>query len=300
MNRFAALAAFTAVAEIGSFSGAAKRLGRSTTAVSRTIAALEAELGVRLLSRTTRRVSLTDAGAGYLEVGRPILSELDGAEAALQEEVRTPSGPLTVTAPVVFGKRHVMPLIREFVDRHPAVQARVLLLDRIVDLVEEGVDVAVRIGHLPDSALIASQVGRVRRILCASPAYLASAGTPRRPLDLGSHRFVAAALSGALALPALPRRGRHAQAMATPALAVNSVEAAIDAALAGFGITAVLSYQVDEELRAGALVRLLREHEAAPLPLHLVRPAGPHLPLKVRLFTTFAAERLARIEALRD
>jgi DNA-binding transcriptional LysR family regulator len=128
VNRFAALAAFTAVAEIGSFSGAAKRLGRSTTAVSRTIAA---ELGVRLLSRTTRRVSLTDAGAGYLEVGRRILSELDGAEAALQEEVRTPSGPLTVTAPVVFGKRHVMPLIREFVDRHPAVQARVLLLDRM-------------------------------------------------------------------------------------------------------------------------------------------------------------------------
>jgi DNA-binding transcriptional LysR family regulator len=202
-----------------------------------------------------RRSSACAFSAGYLEVGRRILSELDGAEAALQEEVRTPSGPLTVTAPVVFGKRHVMPLIREFVDRHPAVQARVLLLDRIVDLVEEGVDVAVRIGHLRDSALIASQVGRVRRILCASPAYLASAGTPRRPLDLGSHRFVAAALSGALALPALPRRGRHAQATATPALAVNSVEAAIDAALAGFGITAVLSYQVDEELRAGALVR---------------------------------------------
>ena len=298
MNRFGALAVFTAVAELGSFSGAARRLGRSTTAISRAIAALEAELGVRLLNRTTRRVSLTDSGAGYLEVSRRILSELEEAESALQEGVGAPRGPLTVTAPVVFGRRHLMPLICDFLDRHAAVQARVLLVDRIVDLVEEGVDVAVRIGHLPDSTLIAVQVGRVRRILCASPAYLARCGTPREPADLDRHRTIGAALSGALASPAIPRRGRPARAAIAPALRVNSVEAAIEAALAGFGITAALSYQVDQELRAGVLVRLLPEHEPAPLPLHLVRPAGTHLPAKVRLFLSFAAERLTRIEAL--
>lgn len=299
MNRFGALAVFTAVAELGSFSAAARRLGRSTTAISRAITALEAELGVRLLNRTTRRVSLTDVGAGYLEVSRRILSELEEAESALQEGVQTPRGPLTVTAPVVFGQRHVMPLIRDFVDRHPAVQARVLLVDRVVDLLEEGIDVAARIGHLPDSSLIAVQVGRVRRVLCASPAYLARAGTPREPGDLDGHRMIAA-LSGALASPLIPRRGRSARGAAAPALRVNSVEAGIDAALAGFGITAALSYQVDQELRSGSLVRLLREHEPAPLPLHLIRPAGTHLPSKVRLFLSFAAERLARIEALRD
>ena len=233
---------FIAVAEAGSLSAAARRQGAPLTTVSRKVMALEEQVGVRLLTRTTRRLALTEPGRRYLEACRRLLADLDEVERSLVGEHGEPRGELAVTAPVVFGRLHLLPVVADFLRSFPQVDLRLLLLDRTVDLIEEGQDVAVRIGDLPDSSLIATRVGAIRRIVCASPAYLAARGVPGTPEELAQHdciTFTEVAQAGRWAFPG--ERGGHRVAIRSR-LVVNGAEAAVDAAVAGLGITRVLSY----------------------------------------------------------
>ena len=298
MDRLQAMAVFVRVAEANGFAAAARHLHMSPPAVTRAVAALEDEIGARLLTRTTRAVALTEAGQGYLEDCRRILAELAEADKAAAGAHGTPSGLLNVTASVLFGHLYVVPILLDFMDAHPAVTVRALFLDRIVNLVDEGIDVAVRIGPLPDSGYSALRVGAVRRIVCASPEYLARAGVPLRPADLAGHRIVAFANAGAL------NEWRFGDVARTtvsvhPRMTCNTNEAAIATALAGWGLTRVLSYQVGPALREGALVRVLQAYEGESLPVHVMHPAGRHAAAKVRAFVDFAAARL-RAEHLAD
>ncbi|MCK6454407.1 MAG: LysR family transcriptional regulator, partial [Alphaproteobacteria bacterium] len=283
---------FVAVAEAGGFAAAARRLGLSPPAATRAVAALEARVGARLLHRTTRIVRLTEAGSRFMADAKRILAELDEAEASAAGAHAEPRGLLTVTAPVMFGARHVAPVLLEFLARHPRVTARTLLADRVVDLLEEGIDVAVRIAHLPDSSLSALRVGSVRRVVCATPAYLARRGVPRRPADLARHEAIAfAAASGA------PNWSFHAagktETVTPPAqLVVNTAEVAIAAALAGRGVTRVLSYQAAPDVAAGRLKIVLAAYEPPPIPIHVVHAEGRHANARVRAFVDFAAARL--------
>lgn len=261
MDRVEEWRVFAAVATLRSFSAAARQLGRSPQAITRAVASLEARLGERLLHRTTRSVSLTPAGEQLLERSRRALAELDALEAP-NAEVR---GTLTVTAPVLFGQLHVLPIVTAFLAQHPDVQVKLSLLDRVVSLAEEGVDLAIRIGELPDSTLVARHIGDVRSVVVASPAYLARAGTPRVD-TLAKHACIAFSGVGWTF-------GKRKVAM-TPRLVVNTAQAAIDAALAGLGITRVLSYQVAKVVEAGKLRVLLASHESDVLPVQLVRLPG--------------------------
>lgn len=293
MDRLDAWTIFAAVGEQGGFAKAARQLGRSPAAVTRAVAALEERLGVRLFNRTTRSVALTDDGLRYLERCRHVLGEVAALEAAASAARQEPQGALALTAPVIFGRLHVLPILQRFLADYPAVAARLLLLDRTVSLVEEGLDLGIRIGRLPDSSLRAIQAGAVTRGVYASPAYLRRRGTPKHPRDLRAHDLVAFSA----ATPVVDRwsfrgaRGSIAVAV-RPRLFVNSGEAAIDAAVAGLGLTAVLSYQVTEEIAAGRLQRVLARFEPPPLPIHLVHPAGRHVPARVRLFIDRAVAEL--------
>lgn len=282
------MAALVAVADLGSFKGAARRLGLSPPAVTRAVAGLEARLGVRLLERTTRSVRPTEAGARFLEHCRRLLAVLEAAERDAAGLHEVPRGELAVTAPVGFGRLHVLPTVLDFLTRWPEATARLALLDRVASLVEEGFDVAVRVGHLPDSALVATRVGTVRRIVCASPAYLAANGTPAAPTDLRGHRCVA--FTGTMPTPDWGFAG--ATVRLRPRLVVDNAEAAVDAARAGFGLACVLSYQAAAELRAGRLVAVLAGFEPEPRPVHLLHAAGRLPPAKVRAFVEAAAPRL--------
>lgn len=293
MDRVDAWTTFAAVAEGRSFAAAARRLGRSPAAVTRAVAALEGRLGARLLNRTTRSVALTDAGARALAAARRALAEfeeLEGVAAAGREE---PRGRVSVTAPMVFGRLHVLPVVREFLRDHPAATVQLLLLDRVVSLVEEGLDVAIRLGRLPDSSLRATRVGAVRRGVYASPSYLAARGRPRSPQGLARHACVACT-----AVTPVPDRwtfARDGRSFVVPVpaqLQVNTAEAAIDAALAGIGPTCVLSYQVDAHVRAGRLERILAPFEPPAVPVQVVMPAGRFVTPIVRAFTERAVEAL--------
>jgi len=279
---------FVGVADAGSLSGAARTLRAPLTSISRKLAALEDHLGVRLMTRTTRRLALTEVGRRYLEASRRVLAEVDDAERLAAGAHAAPRGRLELTAPVVFGRVHVLPVIAELLAAHPALDVRMLMVDRVVNLVEEGVDAAVRIGELADSSAIAVKVGTVRRVVCASRAYLKRHGTPRTPDELASHTCVMFASTAA---------GTHwsfgGRAIAVRArLAVNTAEAALDAAQAGLGLTRVLSYQVAPLVAAGALRVVLAEHEDPPLPVHVVHPGGRLVPARLRAFVDFAAPRL--------
>jgi DNA-binding transcriptional LysR family regulator len=247
-----------------SFSAAARQLGRSPQAITRAVASLEARLDTRLLARTTRSVSLTVEGARYLERSRRALAELDALETP-STEMR---GTLTLTAPVLFGQLHVLPLVTTFLETHADVQIKLSLLDRVVSLADEGVDLAIRIGELPDSALLARHVGDVRTVLVASPAYLDRAGAPRLVESLPNHTCIA--FSGATPIVDRWTFGKRSIAV-TPRLIVNSAQAAIDAAVAGLGITRVLSYQVARLVEANDLRIALASHEPPTIPVHLVR-----------------------------
>lgn len=295
MDRLEAIGAFVAVAEAGSFVAAARRLGRSPASVTRAVAALEDRLGARLFTRTTRVVSLTDAGRRQLERCRAILDGVAALEADAASEREEAHGPLVVTASVVFGRLHVLPLVVDFLRRHPAVDVRLVLADEVLSLVDEGIDVGVRIAKLGDSSLRALRVGSVRRALYASPAYLAAHGEPAEPADLARHACLAAPSSVHAAVRWTFGRGRARRTVAiTPRLTVNLAEPAIDAAVAGAGITRVLSYMVDHLVRAGALRPVLERWEPAPIPVHVVHPAGRHLPLRTRLFVDHAVAALRR------
>ena len=295
MDRIDSVAVFSEVAERASFTEAARRLNRSPAAVTRAVAELEARLGVRLLDRTTRSVSVTEAGQRFLAGARRELADLAEIEQAAMGQGSAPRGELRVTAPIVFGRRHVLPLVTDFLARYPDVSMRLTLLDRPVNLVEEGFDVAIRIGTLPDTSAIATRAGSLRRIVAASPDYLKRRGEPKTPGDLGDHDTIAF-----LGIESMERwRFNNGEARIRPRLSVNTAEAAIDAAKASFGITRVLSYQVVDALSDGSLVRLLRDYETEPTPVHALYPSGRHPPPKLRAFLDELVPRLRqRVEGI--
>lgn len=295
MDRLEELRLVAAIAEAGSLAAAGRRLGQAPPAVTRALAALEERLGVRLFERTTRKVHATEAGRRLAAQARRLLHDYEEAMAEAAGEARAPRGRLRVAAPLVFGRRHVAPIVTAFLDAEPLVSADLVLSDGNADLVEEGVDVAVRIGALRDAALVARRVGAIGRVLAASPAYLARRGTPAAPEDLAGHETVLFSPSGA----APEWRFAACTVTIAPRFAVNAAEAAVAAAVAGRGITLALSYQVAEELADGRLVRLLPEHEAPPSPVHLVLPSARLLAPRTRAFLDFAAPRLSALEVLR-
>lgn len=292
MDRFDAMSVLLAVVEEGSLSAGARRLRAPLTTISRKVADLEQHLGTRLLIRTSRRVELTDAGRDYVAASRRILEQVEEAERTVAGEYSEPRGTLAVTASVVLGRRHVVPLAAEFLAEHPRIDLRLFLIDRHVNLVEEHLDLGIRVGHLEDSGLMARRVGEVRRIFCASPGYLARRGVPIRPEDLSDHDGIT--FRGFTISPEWRYRGDSAALSVEPRtrLAVNSTEAAIDAALAGVGVARVLSYQIVDELRSGALVPLLEAFAPEAIPVQLVYAAQGQLPIKARAFLDWVGPRL--------
>ena len=289
MDRLDELAVFVAVAEQGSFIAASRRLGRSPAAVTRAVSSLEDRLAMRLFNRTTRSVALTDAGARYLDRCRRALAAFDELALSAASEQVEPTGALALTAPEMFGRLHLLPIAQEFMRDYPRVSVSLLLLNRIVSFVDEGIDLGIRIAHLADSSLRAIAVGRVRRITCASPAYLARRGVPSTPGELVGHDAIAVASSG------LADRWTFAgdRTVAVEArLVVNTVQAALDAAVADGGVVRVLSYQAAPLEASGALRRILVPHEPPPVRIHIVHPAGRHLSPKIRLFIDRAAATL--------
>jgi DNA-binding transcriptional LysR family regulator len=284
VDRLDAMTAFSAVAELRGFAAAARRLGLSRPAVTRLVAALEARLGTRLLQRTTRSVALTDAGARYLERARRILSDVAEAEGLARADRTEPAGRFVLSAPSLFGRLHVAPLMCAFLARHPALVGELVLSDRPVSLVEEGVDLAVRIGALADSSLVARRVGRTRRVVVGAPSYLERRGTPRRPEELAGHALVQ--FTGVSPGPEwrFSRAGREVRLPLAPRFATNSADAAIGHAEQGGGLTMVLAYQVAAAVRAGRLRVILPGFEPPPLPIHLLYPSGRLLSAKVRAF----------------
>jgi DNA-binding transcriptional LysR family regulator len=289
MDRWQAMRVFVKVAETGSFAEGARALHTSPAAVTRAVAGLEQTIGTRLLVRTTRSVKLTEGGSRYLEDCRRILADLSEAEAAAAGSFAKPSGRLAVTAPVLFGHLYVLPILTEYLDLHPAMTARTLFVDRSVNVVEEGIDVAVRIGHLPDSRLTAIKVGSVRRVICGAPSYLAKHGIPTTPNDLKSHRLVVSTSAWASS----EWHFAHDERVSIqPTLQCNTNEAAISTAMSGWGLTRVLHYQVGRALLDGDLKVVLSDCEEPPLPIYVIFPEGRHLPAKVRAFTEIAVSRL--------
>ncbi len=292
MDRLEAMTLLVAAVEAGSLSAGARRLGVPLATMSRKVSELESHLRTRVLVRSTRRLALTDAGRAYVEACKRILDEVSEAERAAAGEYQAPRGDLAITAPVVFGRLHVLPIVVDFLNVHAQIDVRLSLADHVVSLLEERIDIAVRIGELPDSSLVALRVGAIRQVVCASPAYIAARGTPQRPEDLASHDCITFEGIGGPAAWGFGRtRGARPVAVHSR-LSVNTAEAAIDAALAGLGITRCLSYQVAEALRSGALVTLLETFEPPASPVSLVHGGGRLLPLKLRAFLDFAAPRL--------
>jgi DNA-binding transcriptional LysR family regulator len=291
MDKLRAMQTFVQIVEHGSLTAAAGAMRGSLPAVVRTLAALEAELDVRLLNRTTRRIALTDEGREYYERCRRVLAEVDEAEAALSARRAAPKGRLRVTAPVMFGRLHVAPVATGFGARHPAVQLELILLDRVVDLLEEGVDLAVRIAQLPDSSLVAIRVGETRRVVCASPAYLRRAGTPQSPAELARHRCVS---FGGLNPGVDEWRFDKERVAVHAALASNQIDAALDACVSGLGLGQFLCYQVQALLDGGRLKRVLADFEPAPLPIHVIYAHARLLSSNVRAFVDWTVPRLRK------
>ncbi|UVA77843.1 LysR family transcriptional regulator [Pandoraea commovens] len=296
MNRLESMSILIAVVDAGSLSAAARGLGMPLATVSRKVGELEAHLKTRLLHRTTRQLSLTEAGSAYVAACRRILEEIGEAERTATGEYATPKGELVLTAPVVFGRLHVLPVVAEFLAQYPEIDVSLLLTDRVVHLMDEQADVALRIGHLPDSSMVASRIGTVRRVVCASPEYLATHGEPKKPQDLTGQACITFEVLASRRAWEFGE-GRTGQSVPIRSrLAVNTAEAAISAAVLGVGFVRVLSYQVAQAVRDDALRVVLDDFEAAPLPVNLVHKGQTPLPLKLRAFLDFAVPRLrARI-----
>ncbi|HEY4374669.1 MAG TPA: LysR family transcriptional regulator [Burkholderiales bacterium] len=291
-DRFESMSILVAVVETGSFSAAARRLKMPLATVSRKVGDLEAHLKIRLLHRSTRQLALTEAGQSYVAACRRILEQVGEAERAAAGEYAAPKGELVVTAPVVFGRLHLLPVIAEFLRTYPDIDVRLILTDRVVPLLEEQVEVALRIAELPDSSFVALPIGAVRRVVCASPAYLTARGTPTHPRELAAHACItfeqmtsrqAWSFTSGKSEIAVPIRSR---------LAVTTAEAAVDAAVAGVGLTRVVCYQMAAALHAGALRIVLAPFEPVRWPISLVHTGQGILPLKLRAFLDFAAPRL--------
>lgn len=292
MDRLHEMEVFVAVADAGSFAKAGKRLRISPPAVTRAVSSLEERLGTRLFNRTTRSLSLTQAGLRFLEGAKRLLAEIDAAEREAVGESAMPAGHLTVTASVTFGRSAIAPVMSAFLRGHPRVTGSLMLIDRIVNLVEEAIDVAARIGQLPDSSLVARRVGEVQRILVASPDYLAKRGEPGSPADLKLHSIIA--FSGLMP----NREWRFVDGTTTahvalqPRFEINDATAAIDAAEAGDGITIALSYMVAKKIAEGRLMPVLGRYAPPPVPVQLVYPQSRLVAPKVRAFVDFAGPRL--------
>lgn len=297
MDKLQCMQVFVKVAELGGFAGAARALRMSPPAVTRAIAMLEEGVGARLLHRTTRSVKPTPAGARYLEDCRRILLEVDEADAGAAGVHGTPSGTLTVTASTRFGTLHVLPILTEYLDRYPAMTGQALFLDRNTNLVEEGIDVAVRIGHLPSSGYHAIKVGSVRRVVCACPSYLAAAGRPQHPGDLAEHNIIASVAAWS-SLDWRFGQDQQIGIQVRPRLICNTNEAAIAAALQGWGISRVLSYQVAADIQANRLEVVLPQFEEPALPVHVVHAQGRRVTAKARAFIDLAVDRLRGNPAL--
>lgn len=289
MDRWQVMRIFVKVAETASFAEAARHLQMSAPAVTRAVASLEETIGARLFVRTTRSVKLTDAGSGYFEDCRRILADIAEAEAAAAGTYATPTGTLTVTAAAMFGNMYVLPILTEYLDTYPTMLGRTLFVDRLVNIVEEGADVAVRIGHLPDSGFTAIRVGSVRRVICGSPAYFEKHGVPRTPADLKDHRI--AASTGAWSSPEW-RFANDQRVTVQSSLQCNTNDAIISAAVSGWGLTRVVHYQIGPALLDGRLQIVLADYEEPPLPIHVLYPEGRHSPAKVRTFVDLAVARL--------
>ncbi|WP_220272755.1 LysR family transcriptional regulator [Aquitalea aquatica] len=293
-DRLEAMTLLVAVVDAGGFSAAARRLSLPLATVSRKVADLEAHLGVQLLQRSTRHIALTDAGRSYVESCRRILDDVNETERAAIGEYAAPKGDLVITAPVVFGRLHVTPVVVEFLKAFPAINVRLLLSDRVSHLLEEHIDLAVRIGPLPDSSMVASRVGEVRQVVCACPEYLAERGVPALPEDIAVHDCISyESLAGTQAWPFY--RGEAVSLLPIkPRLIVNGAEAALDAACGGLGLTRVLSYQCEPARQAGRVQIVLADFEPAPWPVSLLYAGQGRLPIKLRAFLDFAAPRLRR------
>ena len=292
MNLFESMSLLVAVVDAGSLSAAARRLGVPLPTVSRKVAELESHLKARLLHRTTRKLSLTEAGDAYVAACRRILEEVGEAERVAVGEHVSPKGELAVTAPVAFGRLHVVPVIAEFLAHYPEIDVNLVLTDRVVHLMDEDADVAVRIGDLPDSTLIATRVGTVRRVVCASPEYLASRGVPSAPRDLAAHSCVNFEVLASTRAWVFGVGKSEVSVPVHSRLAVNTAEAAIAAAILGVGLIRALSYQVTDAIRNNTLCVVLQEFESAPLPVSLVHKGQAPLPLKLRAFLDFVTPRL--------
>jgi len=292
MDRLDAMAALVAAVDGGSLSAASRALGMPLATVSRKISELEVRLRTQLVVRTSRKLALTEAGLAYVAASRRILDDIDDIERVASGEYRAPRGHLTITAPVVFGRLHVEPVLLDFLKAYPDINARLVLADRVVNLVEDQVDAAIRIGLLPDSSMIATRIGQVGWVTCASPEYLAFRGTPETPAALEQHDCI---MFEGVYSNNLWNFGRGKQAKILPIrprFSVNTADAAIAAAIASAGITHVLSYQVAEAVAAGALRLILRPFEPQLLPVHIVYGAQTLMPLKLRAFLDFAGPRL--------
>ncbi|MEO8463941.1 MAG: LysR family transcriptional regulator [Gammaproteobacteria bacterium] len=292
MDRLDAMAVFAAAVETRSLSAAGRKLGMPLATVSRKLSELEAHLKTRLLLRSTRQLTLTEAGHAYLAACKQILEAVNEAEQAASGEYTTPRGELIITAPIVFGRLHVLPIVTEFLGAYPEVDARLHLGDRTLNLLDEHIDLAVRIGELPDSQLSATPVGEIRYVVCASPGYFSLRGKPQSPSELEAHQCIAFESLTSRNAWSFVVDGADVSVPITARLHVNTAEAAIDAAVAGFGITRVLSYQVSAAVQGGTIGIALEAFEPAPLPVNLVFDKQGRLPVKLRAFLDFATPRL--------
>lgn len=292
MDRLDSMSVLLTVVEEGSLSAGARRLNAALPTISRKVSDLERHLGTQLLIRTARRIELTEAGRAYVRSCRRIMEQIDEAERTAAGEYVSPRGELAITAPVMFGRLHVLPVAAEFLDAHPDITLQLYLADKNVDIAQEHVHVAIRIGELTDNMLMATRVGAVRRVVCASPAYIERMGRPGRPADLWAHDTITIAGFAETTVWQFLKDGKPTRVEVQPRVAVNMSEAAYDAAAAGVGIARLLSYQVADALRAGELVELLDDFASPSLPVSLTYASQGVLPLKVRAFLDWTTPRL--------
>ncbi|WP_439878716.1 LysR substrate-binding domain-containing protein [Pseudomonas prosekii] len=299
MDRFQEMQIFMTVAEEEGFAAAARRLNISPPSVTRAIAAMEERIGTQLLSRTTRSLHLTEAGQRYLDDCRRILGEINEAEEAAAGSYSIPCGHLTVTAPVLFGELYIAPLLAEYLDQFPSVHLNALLVDRVTSMVDEGIDVAIRIGHLHENNQHGIKVGEVRQVICGAPKYFEEFGRPRHPGELGSAKIVMSSASHLLSDWQFENEGNALSFRFDPRLVVTANQAAINIACLGWGVTRVLSYQVASQVAAGELEVVLQDFEPPALPIQVVYLKSNRVPAKIRTFVDFLTERLGRDTALR-
>lgn len=292
MDKLHTIQVFIEVAKQQSFTAASDKLGLSAPTVTRSIAALETQLGAKLFNRTTRYVRLTESGTRFLQDAKRIIEDLEEAEAAVKGVYSKPSGTLTVTAPILFGEKHIMPIIAEYLELNAEVSVKAMLYDRVTSLVEEELDVAIRIGHLKDSNLYATTVGQVRRIVCGAPAYFKKYGMPDKPVDLKDHSIIFPATFESANQWQFNNNGKKEIIKLKSRLRCNQNSAALKTAILGHGITRLMSYQVGEELEKGTLQCALNDYEEAPLPVNIIHLEGRRANAKTRSFIDLAIERL--------